>query len=343
MTKIFDRLATVLTTVALTLVATVATPLTTRAETHPHTKNTIRHATLDRCKVLTQHACGPWRLTLRNGKQIILHDAQVNARSKKGKPIRTEMAAIAISGNGRRVAYIRANDHRIVVRDLGGDVYVMPREALPTRADNVALQLSDNGTHLAVNTQIFNVDRAVKLAKLPGTGTTGVLDRAPTDGKASFEGFSGDGDEALTVRSLKGDRLELISYSLRGEVLARATLKSEIPPSFLGYAPLALGADGRSVAHLTATAGKDAVEIIDLTTGRRIRNVKVKVPEYGYQAVFATDWITADKLTVHIQEELLTTPSPIRVLEINLTTGKITTRERYEFRDNVFGYRACGG
>ncbi|WP_283135403.1 hypothetical protein [Rhizohabitans arisaemae] len=332
MEKIFDRLATVLTTVALTLVATVATPLTTRAETRPHTKNTIRHATLDRCKVLTQHACGPWRLSLRNGKRITLADAQVHPRDKRGKPILERMAAMAISGQGRQVAYIRAADHRIVVRDLGGDVHVMPRKSLPTRGDDVTLRLSLDGTYLAIDNQIFDVNRGVKLAELPW--------------EATIEGFSGDGNEVLTVKPLKDERLELTSYSLRGELLARATLKSDDEPTAYSYVPYALGTDGHTVAHLTTNTGGGSVEIIDLITGEIVRNVKVKMGIFysgRLQLVFIADWITADELTVYLEEEGPTTPSPIRVLEINLTTGKITTRERYKFRDNVFGYEACGG
>jgi hypothetical protein len=331
MTKMRGRLATVLATGAVTLIATIATIPTTQAATHPHPKHTIRYASLDRCKD-ADRPCGPWRLTLRDGREIVLPDAQVNPHNRHGKPDLERMASIAISGEGQRVAYIRTGDHRLVVRDLNGDVHVMPREALPTRADGVALRLSLDGTHLAVDNLIFDVNEAVKLASLPG--------------KATFEGFSGDGDEVLTFRPRKHHRMELTSYTLRGELLARATLTSDYEPGSVTNTPYALGADGRLVAHLTTNAGKGAVEIIDLITGEVVRNVKVKVRDYpsaGPQQVFMADWITADELTVHLEEDLLRTPSPIRVLVINLTTGKIRTREDYKFRDSVFGYEACGG
>ncbi len=98
-----------------------------------HTHDSIRYASVKSCadKENGSVPCGPWRLDLHSGERMTLKDARVAPRDRRGKVSKLLLAPIAVSGDGQAVAYYRKSDDRMVVRELGGPVHVMPKIALP--------------------------------------------------------------------------------------------------------------------------------------------------------------------------------------------------------------------
>lgn len=304
---------------AAAVLAATLTPGPAHAATHGHS---IRYVSLNACD---GSPCGPWTLSLHNGAHLRLPDAQVRALSKRGKPIKGSMAPIGVNGNGTRVAYLRASDGRLVVRDIdSGVVHPMPWNVFPKGVSQqfADLRLSLDGGKLAVSrggrARLYDVASASHLSTLPKG--------------QEFLGFSGDGDEALTRK-----RDLLYSHTLGGRELARSKVKSD--------GPFALNADGVTVAYLTESRGKGRAVLWDLVSDRENVRTWVWVPDYRgiVQLVDMLDWTADRQLTMHIADDAMRSPYKMHVLRLDLATSRFTLRDRFAVRANAYGFEACGG
>ncbi|MFC4009382.1 hypothetical protein ACFOY2_19270 [Nonomuraea purpurea] len=316
---------TILTT---TLAAGLLLALTpSAAQANPHHSDSIRYASIKGCadKNGAEFPCGPWRLVMHSGKQTILDDAQGVARKKNGESGRYYQAPIAVSGNGRSIAYFTKSG-RPAVRTVGGGVKVFAKDALP-RVDQwkVSFDLSDDGAKLAAvienaPTRIFDTATGERLGTVPS--------------RATLMGFSGDGDELLTSIEADESVTDLVVYSDRGRRLARAT-----PPQVIGVnGPQALAADGRTVAGVV-TGSKPELVTYDVEDDRIIDRKKIKLPE---GAVNMIDWTGDTQVTLHLTREV-SGSTRMTIVQIDTETGAVKVRDRYTPLKDSFVFAACGG
>lgn len=282
----------------------------------------IRYVSLNRCD---SGACGPWRISTIHGNHLSLPDAQIHPLSKRGNPIKDLLAPIGVNGNGTRVAYLRASDSRLVVRDTGGALYVMPQSAFPKGVSQrySDLKLSLDGAKLAVSL----MNGSVKLYDVAAGRHLSTLPKG-----AAFRGFSGDGGEILAE---EGDAL--VSYTVGGRELARSTVKTA--------GTVALNADGVTIAWLTQEKGKGHAVLWDLVSDKANVSTWVWVPDYGgmIQQTEMLDWTANKQLTLHVVEDAMHSPRKMRVLQLDLATSRFTVRDRYTIRPQAYGFESCGG
>ncbi|MFI7632912.1 hypothetical protein [Nonomuraea sp. NPDC049400] len=317
------RILTVLVAAAL-----AAAPGVAYADPHAHQgHDSIRYASIKKCtsKTQTDRPCGDWRLVMHSGKKSVLPDAQGVALDAKGKKLPYSPAPIAVSGNGRRVAYF-SKTGRLAVRTLGGGVKLFAENALPRVAQNeVTLLLSDDGGRLAAliggekpaSTRVFDTATGARLGTVPA-------DR-------SLLGFSFDGDELLT--SVDGDEpvTELAVYTDTGDEVVRVA-----PPQVVvSNAPQALSADGRTVANVVQGAKPELV-LYDLRTDQVTARKKIKLPDADIHMI---DWTGDTQVTLH----MLSGGDKITIVQIDTETGKVKVRDKYTLLKDTFVFAACGG
>jgi hypothetical protein len=165
---------------ALAMIA--CTPLPALAHPAHGDADAVRYAWVRGCGVQAK-PCGDWILFRRDGSRTRLRDARVKPLSDKGKTLNDDLAPLSVSDDGRRVAYFRKGDGRLVVRELGGGVHVIADE-VPARGygmGDVRTMLSQDGTRLAVDyvgeydrggkpkrpTDIYDVATGTKLGSIP--------------------------------------------------------------------------------------------------------------------------------------------------------------------------------
>ncbi|MEV0385369.1 hypothetical protein [Nonomuraea sp. NPDC050643] len=302
-----------------------STPSHDSAHAGPH--DAIRYASLKGCKVKSggTRPCGDWRLVLHSGERVTLPDAQGVALQANGKSSRYYAAAIAVSGNGQRVAYFTKKG-RLAVRTLGGGVRLLAKDALPRMGQwEVTLRLSDDGSRLAASpgdgeTRIFD------------TGTGDLLGTAPAE--ALVMGFSADADELLATVDASESVTELVVYGLTGDERRRFT-----PPKVIAMnAPQALAADGRTVASVVAGSKAELVTY-DAEGDRIAGREKVKLPAGD---VVMVDWTGDTQVTVHLSR-YAEGGSRMTVAQIDSATGAVRVRDRYTLLPDTYVFAACGG
>lgn len=208
----------------------------------------IRYAAVTDCSKdpLNAEWCGRWWYRATDGKRHPLREA--------GR----WQGAVGVSGDGRRLAYVRAKDARLVIRDLDGRTRVSRARAWPSKEelDVTRVTMSYDGSLVAVDccwagatqhpARVYDADSGALLGKVPGF--------------ADALSFSGDGDQVL-VRTDDG-RLRV--HELNGK---RAV--TDVPPRLVGEngATAALHADGRTVA-VYITGRRPKIVLYDLESGR---------------------------------------------------------------------------
>jgi hypothetical protein len=306
----------------------------TPAQAHAH--QSIRYVSVKACndKDGGQVPCGPWRLALHDGKQALLKDAQVWPRDRRGKVLKGLVAPISVSGDGESVTYFRKGDGRLVVRDLGGTVHVMPKIALPKGVgmEELGLSLSQDGGHLAVEyydtkdkqpTRVFDVSDPGEPAEIPGT--------------SAFEGFSGGGSAVLVSSQTDDNTSELAAYDVKGNELGRV-----VPPQVVSNnGPRALSSDGRTVAFMTGTAAKALLKLYDMGADQIAGSVRFKLPGDTFPNMI--DWTGEHEVTVHISNDGTASGMRMTVLKIDTETGAVKVRDSYKVRGDTYTYAACGG
>ncbi|MFC0864123.1 hypothetical protein ACFHYQ_17655 [Sphaerimonospora cavernae] len=219
--------------------------------------------------------CGPWTVTLANGKDVRLTDALVFSLTAKGKVDTGVMAPVTVSGDGNRVAYFRKPDGKLVVRDVAkGRVHVLPgSSAKPPKGvtmSDVVLTLSPDGEIVAIDYGDRNeklpsllVDlRSKKIGKLKGNLTV--------------EGFSPDGKHVLTRRVTSENTTEFAAYDLDGN----RTNSQVVPQVVANNSPIALADDGTSMALIINMSGtKRRLRTYDLASDTVGDYVDVTAPK----------------------------------------------------------------
>ncbi|MFC4586134.1 WD40 repeat domain-containing protein [Sphaerisporangium corydalis] len=292
-------------------------------ETHA---GAVRYASLRSCTVKKETApCGPWRLNLHDGTRSTLPGARVHARDAHGKVLKDVPAPIAVSGDGRSIAYIRDRDDRLVVRELTGKVHTMPGSALPKATDGLTFDLSLTGGVLAVEdgdekwVRLFDVAAGKALGTLPA--------------HHAFAGFSGDEDEVLATMGSDENTTLLVTYDLEGNELT-----SRVPPQVVASnTPATLSADGRTVAFYSP--GTRTLKFYDLESDTVVGGVRVKLPGGGTTPEML-DWTGAHEVTAHVLHG--ETSTTMTVLRIDTGTGAVKVRDSYKIK-NAFTFAACGG
>ncbi|MEV5895954.1 WD40 repeat domain-containing protein [Nonomuraea fuscirosea] len=195
----------------------------------------IRYAAVSDCAKDPRNAewCGPWWYRTTDGKRHRLSGVGRWA------------GAVAVSGDGRRLAYIRAKDARLVIRDLDGRTRVSRAEAWPSKLelDVTRVTLSYDGSRVAVD--CCAAGHTEHPARVYDGGTGALLGKVP--GVFAYEdalSFSGDSDQVL-VRTDDEKSGKLSVHDPNGE---RTT--TVVPPRLIGdnAATAALNADGHTVA-----------------------------------------------------------------------------------------------
>ncbi|MEV0203341.1 hypothetical protein, partial [Nonomuraea sp. NPDC050691] len=248
-------------------------------------------------------------------------------RDAKGRKASAAAAPVAVSGNGQRLAYFTKSG-RLALRTLGGGVRLLPENALPKVAQyDTALQLSDDGSRLAVS---FTGDKP-RDTRVFDTGTGERIGAVP----AAYElkGFSADGGEVLAGTEDDEGSQVLVAYSDAGQELARVT-----PPQLVASnGPQALSGDGRTVAALVA---KRRLALYDMVNDRVTARLKVKLPAGDVEMV---DWTGPSQVTVHLVDYHETKPGTVSIAQIDTGTGKVAIRDRYTLLKDTFVFAACGG
>ncbi|MFG1707741.1 hypothetical protein ACFLIM_31505 [Nonomuraea sp. M3C6] len=312
------------------LAAVLVAGVPSAAHAEPHHHDSIRYASIKSCadKDGGSRPCGGWRLVMHSGEQSPLNDAQGVALDAKGKSSRYNPAAIAVSGDGQRVAYFTKSG-RLAVRTLGGGVKVFAANALPKVAQyDVTLLLSDDGGRLAA---VIGSEKPAG-TRIFDTATGAQLGTVPADLKVA--GFSGDGDEVLASVEADEAVTDLVVYSDEGEELVRAT-----PPQLVASnGPQALAADGRTAANVVAGARTELVTYDlagDQVTGRK----KIKLPAGDIHMI---DWTGDTQVTLHLIRRL-SDSTRMTIVQIDTGTGTVKVRDRYTLLKDTFFFAACGG
>lgn len=318
------RIATVL-AVALGM---LVVPGVAHADPHEHHGDAVRYASVKGCAAKDGNIkpCGAWRLVMHSGKQQLLKDAQVVARTAGGKSSVYQAAPIAVSGNGQRIAYFTKKGS-LAVRTLGGGVVEL---ALPrVNQFDVSLQLSDDGSRLAADLQgerpkglrVFDTASGALLGTIPKTEW--------------FVGFSGDGGEVLTKIENDEGSTELHVYSESGDRLLGATVPQVV--AFNGSQ--ALAADGKTTASVVL-GSKPQLVLYDLQTDQVTGRVKVKLPAGD---LYKIDWTGESQVTLHLATYPDGKPTRMRIVQIDTGSGAVKLRDSYTLLADTYVFAACGG
>ncbi|RFU40238.1 hypothetical protein DZF91_18360 [Actinomadura logoneensis] len=197
-------------------------------------------------------ACAQWRLVGRSGKQWRLPDG-VGSRAVKPRDYMSADTPLAISPDGWRIAYQRAKDQRLVVRDLSsGKVTPVGPPTAPT--DVPQMMFSGDGTHLALSSQANPGARASLVDTRTGAATAlqaGTVIGVSRDASTIVQGDIWDREKPLTVSGQDG------AVRARVRVAPKVDLR--------GINGNALSPDGRTL--LTFNSGMDTAVLVNLGTG----------------------------------------------------------------------------
>ncbi|TYB52945.1 hypothetical protein FXF51_50095 [Nonomuraea sp. PA05] len=297
---------------------------------HTAHDHSIRYASIKSCPVKGGGArpCGDWRLVMHDGSRTILPDAQGVAKEADGSPNRYVPAPVAVSGNGRRVAYF-TEQGPLAVRTLGGGVKRLAADALPKVAQyEVTLLLSDDGARLAA---VVGGDKPSG-TRIFDTATGNLLGTLPPE--SSVLGFSGDGDELLATAEGAENVTDLVIHSGTGEELRRVT-----PPQVIAAnVPQALAGDGRTVASLLSGSKAELVTY-DSQGDQLAGRMRVKLPAGDVQML---DWTGDTQVTAHLASDV-SGSTRMTIVQIDTATGTVRVRDRYTVLRDSFFFAACGG
>lgn len=195
----------------------------------------IRYAAVSDCAKDPRNAewCGPWWYRTTDGKRHVISGVGRWA------------GAVAVSGDGRRLAYVRAKDARLVIRDLDGRTRVSRAKAWPSTSelDVTRVTMSYDGSRVAVH--CCDAGYTEQPARVYDGGTGALLGKvAGVSVNDDALSFSADSDQVL-VGTDDEKSVKISVHDPNGE---RTT--TVVPPRLIGdnATTAALHADGHTVA-----------------------------------------------------------------------------------------------
>lgn len=292
----------------------------------------ITYVSVKSCKAgADTRPCGPWRLEMHSGAEHRLPDARVYPLDRHGKAVKDLTAPIAVSGDGQSVAYIRERDNRLVVREVGGPVHVMGKDALPKKADmgTIQLHLSQYGDSLAVEyadgrepTRVYDVSRGLGPGKIPGAYSVLSLSR--------------DGETVLAAQYTADNTTRLLTFDAEGNELSRV----EPPQIVANNAPLGLSEDGTMAAFFSGVGSASKLRLYDMRANSVFTSIKVKLG--STDSPEAIDWTGDHEITAHIPHIAESGRTSMRILVIDTETGTIKVRDSYTVKADSYFFAACG-
>ncbi|MEW9547416.1 hypothetical protein [Nonomuraea sp. NPDC050783] len=238
---------------------------------------------------------GGWRVVTRGGRTYRLADAL------RSSPTGLRNSPLAISRDGRKVAYYKAAAGTFVVRDLATGAV----KAAPTRVPRAwlgsfaHLLLSDDGRFLAFTKAPRLKDPAMlfdlreRMARPLPNGWNPI-------------GLSPDGGTITLAEYAPKTRLQVMTHLWRTSTAGNGKAV-DVSGHYLAGG---LGPDGRSVAALEVASvpgtgctrsGGDLVHL-DLETGRTLRRVAIRGVSLTDHHAYLRSWVGTDEIT------LLTSP-----------------------------------
>ncbi|MFC4588865.1 TolB-like translocation protein [Sphaerisporangium corydalis] len=292
----------------------------------------MRYASLDSCTRKDEaRPCGAWMLTLRNGRTVKLTDAAVFPRTAKGRLDRTSSTPFAVSGDGDRVLYVRASDHKLVWKDvLTGRVRSLPGAA--ARAPK-GLGMSDVDPILSPSGDVVVIDYYDDSGKRPtlavdlGTGQIGKL-----PGGDSVQGFSPDGRRILMSGSTSDNTTEFAVYDTNGQPAETR----EVPQVVSNNSPVALADDGVTIALvIVPPSGRPNLRQYDLSTDAISPAIDLGIAKK--ESAYRIYWDDSGKLTLWT---LLSQKDGdvvrATVGAVNPSTGHFAKADSFRVRDHLW-------
>lgn len=301
----------------------------------------LRHAYYDWCgKKWTPGKGGPfadkecvqWRVVTRTGQSFRMPEALSVYTDQTEANYMNTAAPLAITPDGRRVAYYSEKDQRFAVRDLaGGQIWLTPQKVdrKTMVKGGVLLRLSPDGRHLGLN--------GVGLPNVVVDVETGRVTEMP-EGWQVLEVGDGGGSVVVGDQSL---RLGLLSG---GEVHPFSAENTGFDVS--GLAP-----DGRTVAYLTGgkdgdpgKLGKsrpdDTIVTVDGMTGKIMTKVTFRGAPKDFRPWRMGSWVSPTEVAVSavledrawMKDRSITPTLGEATYAIDVNTGRVRKLADYSFR-----------
>ncbi|MBB6347631.1 hypothetical protein FHU36_004176 [Nonomuraea muscovyensis] len=247
---------------------------------------------------------GGWRVVTRSGRTYHVAQALPSLNAYRGTGLRD--SPLAISQDGRKIAYYGARESTFVVHDLAsGKRRAAPNKIPQAWLGSVShLLLSADGRFLAFtkNPELKDpamlVDMRERMVRSLPNGWNPI-------------GLSPDGETITLARYAPSARLRTMSRLWTASTAGNAT-SVKLPRNYL-FSPLA--PDGESVVAVpveeACTRGGDLVRL-DARTGKVLRKIAVRgLPGAGHHISLRT-WRTADEVTALVMPATCP-PVPARV------------------------------
>ncbi|MDF2710753.1 MAG: hypothetical protein K0R62_6405 [Nonomuraea muscovyensis] len=235
--------------------------------------------------------CVQWRVVTRTGQNFRMPEALSFYTDQTRQNYMNTAAPVAITPDGRRIAYYSEKDQRFAVRDLeSGEVRSAPQTV--TRATMVAhgglLRLSPDGRYLGLN-GFGGLDAVVDM-------DTGRVTEIPVGWHV--HSVAAGGSPVVLVN-------EHGRYALLADGQARPFTAEDVAQQVSDLAP-----DGRRVAYLTGgrpglTAGgvqksrpDDTIVTVDATTGRTLSTVKLRAMSGNFRIWRIGGWHSPTEVVV---------------------------------------------
>ncbi|MEU7002564.1 hypothetical protein [Nonomuraea sp. NPDC046570] len=268
--------------------------------------------------------CAQWKVVTREGQSFRMPEALSVYTEQSAENYMNTSAPLAITPDGRRVAYYSEKDEKFAVRDLeGGQVWLTPQTV--TRAEMVAkgavVSLSPDGRHLGLSGVTGNVVE-VETAQTTEIPAGWQLLRVFRDGTPLVV------DDRARVGLLTGGEVRVL-----GAARADRLSVSDV------------AADGRTMVYLTGGGSSgmnsrpdDTIVTLDITTGRTLSTVKFRDTPKGFSPWRVGGW--------HSPTEVLVTDTVVdgswqrgkapllgeMAYTVDVTTGRVRELKAYTFR-----------
>lgn len=278
--------------------------------------------------------CNGWKLIAPGGRAITAKGIAVTGVDRRGRSS-DEPAPLAISADGRSIAYQRTGDHRLVVWRLPtGRRTVLPKSLLPKggATDGIRLLLSPAGDKVVVDHHTDDGRVPTKIYTL-GTGRTTEL----RGGDAPI-GFTPDGKQLLARRVTADNTVALVVHRPDGTILRRTP--PQVVANSLVTAP---AADGRTVAVVVAARPerdeRPRVHLYDLRTGELADGVDLRLGRH--ENPFTARW-EGRTLRLAVSGHDKRGVTVIREYTADPRTGAVKQVGRYPTGKDPYEYRMAG-